>query len=145
MLMALPALSQTTSKGLRAEIRSKDTVALIMHIEDARLMLADLLDYEIVDSLLTVYQEKDSINMLIINEKDVIIEAQSAQIDNYKLKSDNYEQIIRNKNTELGIMLAEIEELKKEVKKERNKKRFAIICAVAGPIVTAVGMMMILG
>lgn len=144
MIVTLSAVSQTTSNVVVTDIKG-DTVTLKMHMNDARTILADLLDYEKVDSLLTLYQEKDSVNMEIIAKKDIIIVSQNEQIENYKIQISNSEQIVRNKDSEIGILLARIKELEKDVKKQRRQKRFAIAGAVVGPVVTAIIMGLMLG
>ena len=60
--MVSPTLSQTISKGeVRTIVDNGDTL-VIMNLEDAKLILNDLLEYEIADSILTVYKEKDTLN-----------------------------------------------------------------------------------
>jgi len=111
-----------------------------MHVEDARLILGDLLDYEHVDSLLTIYQEKDSINLEIINKKEIVINAQNDKIDNYKISIDNYKKIIDNKDSEISIFLTLIKDLEKDIKKLTRQKKLAIIGAITGPIITVIIM-----
>ena len=142
--MTLPVASMTTLEETNPEIK-EDSVTLTLHVDDARLILGDLLDYEHVDSLLTIYQEKDSINISIIKKKELIINTQKGQIEDYKLKIENYKKLVDNKDTEIGILLANIEKLKKEVKKQRRQKRWAIASGVAGTVVTAIIMGLTLG
>jgi len=144
MVMTLPVASMTTLEETNPEIK-EDSVTLTLHVDDARLILGDLLDYEHVDSLLTIYQEKDSINISIIKKKELIINTQKGQIEDYKLKIENYKKLVDNKDTEIGILLANIEKLKKEVKKQRRQKRWAIASGVAGTVVTAIIMGLTLG
>jgi peptidoglycan hydrolase CwlO-like protein len=144
--MASSAISQTTSTDVNPNISEDgDTVTLRLHIEDARLILGDLLDYEHVDSLLTVYQEKDSINMEIIKRKQLIITTQESQIGDYEIIVDNFKKIIKNKDTEISKLMDRIKDLEKEVKKLRRQKKWLIAGAVAGPVVTALIMGLTLG
>lgn len=139
--MTLSAVSQTTSVDVKPKISTKgDTLIIKMHVEDARLILGDLLDYEHVDSLLTIYQEKDSINLEIINKKEIVINAQNDKIDNYKISIDNYKKIIDNKDSEISIFLTLIKDLEKDIKKLTRQKKLAIIGAITGPIITVIIM-----
>ena len=73
-----PILSQTISKGeIKTIVENGDTL-VIMNLEDAKIILNDLLEYEIADSLLTVYKEKDSLNTNTITlQKEVIFKFSS--------------------------------------------------------------------
>ena len=67
--MILPIHSQTISRGEIQEIvNSNGDTLVIMHLEDARIILNDLLEYEVTDSLLTAYKEKDSLNTNAISK-----------------------------------------------------------------------------
>jgi len=90
--MVSPILSQTISKGeVRTIVENGDTL-VIMNLEDAKVILNDLLEYEIADSLLIVYKEKDSLNTNTITlQKEVIFKLME--------KSDNQQsQIFINKH-----------------------------------------------
>ena len=91
MLMVLPVISQTTSNGTIESVVNKDGDTLIfMSLSDAKLILSDLLEYEITDSLLNVYVERDSLNSEKIILKDSIIEK-------LNLQNKNKDEIIRNR------------------------------------------------
>jgi len=130
-------VSQTTSREIDAKING-NIVTFKMHIDDARLILADLLDYEQVDSLLNAYEKQDSVNIAIINKQKLVIKTQSDDIADYKIQLGNYKSLMNNKDSELNILLERIEVLEKEVKKQRRQKRLAIIAAIVGPILTVV-------
>ncbi len=54
--------SQTISRGeVREIINTKGDTLILMHLDDARTILSDLLEYKIADSLLLTYTEKDSL------------------------------------------------------------------------------------
>tara|TARA_R110001583_G_scaffold2725_31_gene19220 strand:+ start:472 stop:810 length:339 start_codon:yes stop_codon:yes gene_type:complete len=107
-----------------------------MHLEDARIILNDLLEYEIVDSLLTVYKEKDSLNTNTISlQKDVIFklaeksENQQSQIDNFQTLLDNSKKVIEYKNDT-------IDQQKKEIRKQKFQKLLGFTGSVLLPILT---------
>ena len=121
--MILPIHSQTILRGEVKEIINSDgDVLVVMHLEDARIILNDLLEYEIVDSLLTVYKEKDSLNTNTISlQKDIIFKLveksdnQQSQINNFQKILDNNKQIIQYKDDT-------IKHQKKEIRKQKLQK-----------------------
>ena len=80
MLMTLPTISQTISKGeIKTTVNDEGDTLVIMNLEDAKFILSDLLQYEVTDSLLNVYVERDSLNTEKIVLKDEIIEKLNLQ------------------------------------------------------------------
>ena len=135
--MILPIHSQTISKGeIKEIINSNGDTLVIMHLEDARIILNDLLEYEIVDSLLTVYKEKDSLNTNTISlQKDIIFKLaeksdnQQSQINNFQKILDNNKQIIQYKDDT-------IKHQKKEIRKQKLQKILGFSGSVILPILT---------
>ena len=61
--MVLPAVSQTTLNGnIESLVNDKGDTLIVMHLDDAKMLLTDLLECEVTDSLLNVYVERDSLN-----------------------------------------------------------------------------------
>ena len=135
--MILPIHSQTILRGEVKEIINSDgDVLVVMHLEDARIILNDLLEYEIVDSLLTVYKEKDSLNTnTILLQKDIIFKLveksdnQQSQINNFQKILDNNKQIIQYKDDT-------IKHQKKEIRKQKLQKILGFSGSVILPILT---------
>jgi len=129
--MASPTLSQTISKGeVRTIVENGDTL-VIMNLEDAKVILNDLLEYEIADSLLTVYKEKDTLNTnTIILQKEVIFKLMEKS-ENQQSQIDNFQQILDNKNSELGMK----EDTIKQQKKELRKQKFLKFLGLGGSII----------
>ena len=137
--MVLPAISQTTSKGTIESVVNKDGDTLvIMSLSDAKLILSDLLEYEITDSLLNVYVERDSLNSEKIILKDSIIEKLNLQNKNKDEIIKNLNTIIINKIKEIEYKNLTIEDQKKEIKKQRNLKRLGFVGSVVLPILTLI-------
>lgn len=133
--MVLPAISQTTSNGTIESVVNKDGDTLvIMSLSDAKLILSDLLEYEITDSLLNVYVERDSLNSEKIILKDSIIEKLELQNKNKDEIIKNLNDIITNKIKEIEYKDLTIEDQKKEIKKQRNLKRLGLVGSVVLPI-----------
>ena len=139
MLMVLPAISQTTSNGTIESVVNKDGDTLvIMSLSDVKLILSDLLEYEITDSLLNVYVERDSLNSEKIILKDSIIEKLELQNKNKDEIIKNLNDIITNKIKEIDYKDLTIEEQQKEINKQRNLKRLGFVGSVVLPILTLI-------
>ena len=137
--MVLPAISQTTLNGTIESVVNKDGDTLvIMSLSDAKLILSDLLEYEITDSLLNVYDERDSLNSEKIILKDNIIEKLNLQNKNKDEIIKNLNNIVINKIKEIEYKDLTIEEQKKEIKKQRNLKRLGLVGSVVLPILTLI-------
>ena len=140
--MILPIHSQTILRGEVKEIINSDgDVLVVMHLEDARIILNDLLEYEIVDRLLTVYKEKDSLNTNTISlQKDIIFKLveksdnQQSQINNFQKILDNNKQIIQYKDDT-------IKHQKKEIRKQKLQKILGFSGSVILPILTLLALL----
>ncbi len=133
--MVSPTLSQTISKGeVRTIVKNGDTL-VIMNLEDAKVILNDLLEYEIADSLLTVYKEKDSLNTNTITLQKEVIFKLMEKSDNQQSQIDNFQQILDNKNSELGMKEDTIKQQKKELRKQKLLKFLGFGGSVILPII----------
>ena len=138
----LPTHSQIISRGeVKETINSKGDTLVIMHLEDARIILNDLLEYEIVDSLLTVYKEKDTLNTNTISlQKDVIVKL-TEKSQNQEYQIENFESILANKNQELQYKDDTIKEQKKEIKKQKLLKLAGFAGSIILPILTLIALL----
>ena len=133
--MVSPTLSQTISKGeVRTIVENGDTL-VIMNLEDAKVILNDLLEYEIADSLLTVYKEKDSLNTNTITLQKEVIFKLMEKSENQQSQIDNFQQILDNKNSELGMKEDTIKQQKKELRKQKFLKFLGFGGSVILPII----------
>ena len=63
-MIALPITSQNISTGeIKTSITPQGDTLIILPLEDAKIILSDLLQYEITDSILEIYKERDSLNL----------------------------------------------------------------------------------
>ena len=139
MLMVLPVASQTISKGeIKSIVNKEGDTLIIMTLEDSKLILSDLLQCEITDSLLNVYIERDSLNSKKIILKDEIIEKLKLKDKNSEEQIKNLTTILGNKDKEISLKNETIEDQKKEIKKQRNLKRLGFIGSIALPIITLI-------
>ena len=133
--MVSPILSQTISKGeVRTIVENGDTL-VIMSLEDAKVILNDLLEYEIADSLLTVYKEKDTLNTNTITLQKEVIFKLIEKSENQQNQIDNFQQILDNKNSELGMKEDTIKQQKKELRKQKFLKFLGLGGSVILPII----------
>ncbi len=133
--MVSPILSQTISKGeVRTIVENGDTL-VIMNLEDAKVILNDLLEYEIADSLLTVYKEKDTLNTNTITLQKEVIFKLMEKSENQQSQIDNFQQILDNKNSELGMKEDTIKQQKKELRKQKFLKFLGLGGSVILPII----------
>lgn len=137
--MVLPVASQTISKGeIKSIVNKEGDTLIIMTLEDSKLILSDLLQCEITDSLLNVYVERDSLNSEKIILKDEIIEKLKLKNKNSEEQIKNLTTILGNKDKEISLKNETIEDQKKEIKKQRNLKRLGFIGSIALPIITLI-------
>ena len=110
--MVLPAISQTTSKGIiKSVVNEKGDTLIVMSLSDAKLILTDLLEYEITDSLLNVYIERDSLNQKKITIKDELIVKLGLQNDNKDIIIHNLEEVVKNTKEIVSLKDSIIEKL----------------------------------
>lgn len=137
--MVLPVASQTISKGeIKSIVNKEGDTLIIMTLEDSKLILSDLLQCEITDSLLNVYVERDSLNSEKIILKDEIIEKLKLKNKNSEEQIKNLTEILDNKNQEISFKDQIIKDQKKEIRKQRNLKRLGFIGSIALPIITLI-------
>ena len=135
--MALPSQSQIISKGeVKTTVNENGDTLVIMHLEDARIILTDLMEYEVVDSLLLVYKEKDSLNTNTISLQKEIIVKLSQKSENQQLQIDNFQSILDNKNSEITLKEETIKQQKKEIRKQKFLKVVGFAGSVILPIIT---------
>jgi vacuolar-type H+-ATPase subunit I/STV1 len=137
--MVLPAVCQTTLNGnIESLVNDKGDTLIVMPLEEAKMLLTDLLECEVTDSLLNIYVERDSLNKEKIILKDNIIQKLKLQNQNSENIIKNIEEIVGNKDEEISLKDKTIKEQKKEIKKQRNLKRLGFIGSILLPIVTLI-------
>jgi len=112
-----------------------------MNLEDAKVILSDLLEYEIVDSLLTVYKEKDSLYTNTITlQKDIIVKL-TQKSENQSVQISNFQTILDNKDQELLLNDDIIKQQKKEIRKQKFFKIVGFAGSIILPIVTLLALL----
>ena len=133
--MALPSHSQTILKGeVKTLVNEAGDTLVMMNLEDARIILSDLMECEIVDSLLSVYKEKDSLNTSTVTlQKDIIVKL-TQKSDNQQLQINNFESILANKDEEVKFKNETIKQQKKEIRKQKFLKILGFTGSIVLPI-----------
>jgi hypothetical protein len=124
----------TKEPRVQTVINQKGDTLIQFHLKDAKILLADVLDREILDSLVSVYKKRDSISQKQIQlyVKDVrLLQAKSS---NQVAENENLNKIIELKNTEISELNKTIKQDKKEIRKQKFYKVLALISAIALPI-----------
>tara|TARA_Y100001980_G_C14413094_1_gene206162 strand:+ start:56 stop:478 length:423 start_codon:yes stop_codon:yes gene_type:complete len=140
--MILPIHSQTISRGeIKETVNSNGDTLVIMHLEDARVILNDLLEYEVVDSLLTTYKEKDSLNTSKIEiQKDIIFKLVEKN-NNQQTQINNFQQILDNLKSEIVLKEDTIKQQKKEIRKQKLLKLTGFTSSIILPILTLLALL----
>lgn len=115
-------------------INQKGDTLIQMKLADAKIILAEILDKEVVDSLVNVYMERDAINSSTIQLQVKEIKAYQTKSINQEQQIINLEKIMANKDLELSILNEKIKEQKKEIRKQKTYKVLGFISAVILPI-----------
>lgn len=136
-LMTLPVISQNISKGeIKTTVSDSGDTLVIMNLEDAKFILSDLLEYEVTDSLLNIYIERDSLNKEVVLLKDSIIEKINQQNDNCDEIVINLKNIISNNKKVILLKDDTINQQKKEIRKQKIFKFLGFAGSIILPIAT---------
>jgi hypothetical protein len=138
--MALRGDSQNISTKDRVQviITEQGDTLVQMGYKDARILLEDVLHYEYADSLLTVYKERDSLNIQTITLQKEVLMKMSQEKQNLQQMVDNFETIVNNKDVELKINGDIIKQQKKEIRKQKRLKILGFAGSVILPIITII-------
>jgi len=135
--MTLPVISQNISKGeIKTTVSDSGDTLVIMNLEDAKFILSDLLEYEVTDSLLNIYIERDSLNKEVVLLKDSIIEKLNQQNDNCDEIVINLKNIISNNKKVIVLKDDTINQQKKEIRKQKIFKFLGFAGSIILPIAT---------
>lgn len=108
-----------------------------MGIKDAKTILSDVLKCEVLDSMVTFYQNKDKVSAKIISLQKQIQDKQDKQIEIMEGQITNYEKIVSNKDKEISMQNEIIREQRKEIRKQKLLKIAGFSGSVILPVITA--------
>ena len=100
--MPLSLVSQNISKGeIKTIVNSQGDTLIIMKLNDAKIILSDLMELRLVDSLLSIYKLRDSLNSSTITLQKNVIDKLTQKSDNQNIQLTNFQSILNNKNQEI--------------------------------------------
>ena len=135
----MPLNSQITLKKgqVKTFVSDNGDTLITMRIEDAKLILIDILNYQIADSIISQYEAKDKESLKIITLQKNVIDKLYKQIANDELRIGALEAVIKNKNEEIAFKDDVIKKQKKEIRKQKTLKILGFSGAIILPVVTA--------
>lgn len=138
--MALQVHSQTISPRVQALVNSNGDTLIQMSLADAKIVLTDVLSKQYADSLVSVYTDRDSIqnNIIVLQKEELLL--MSEKFNNQKTITDNLNQVLVNKDTEIALLNDTIKKQKKEIRKQKFLKIVGFTAAVVLPITTIILM-----
>ena len=125
----------TKEPRVQAFVNQQGDTIVQMKLDDAKIILADVLDREVADSLVNVYKERDSINKSTIQLQVKEIRALQQKGLNYEQQVANLEKISKNKDTEVEKLNKSLEEQKDATKKQRRLKNLGFVGCIVLPII----------
>jgi hypothetical protein len=105
-----------------------------MTLADAKIILTDLLDKQVMDSLITSYQLNDSLQGVTIDLQLEKIRILVEKNNNQLLINDNNQLIINNKDAEIVLLNDIIKKQKREILKQKILKVVGFSAAIILPI-----------
>ena len=108
---------------------NKDTVVQFK-VNDAKVMLKELLDKKCVDSLLIVYEDLNKVNEDIIALDKDQISLLEYENKNQSIMITDLNQVIKNKDDSMLLLSNEVQHQKTNVKKQKFLKYLALISTI---------------
>lgn len=137
--MPLSLVCQNISKGeIKTIVNSHGDTLIMMRLDDAKVILSDLMEFRYVDSLLSIYKLRDSLKTsTIVMQKDVI-DKLIQKSNNQDTQLTNFQSILSNKDQEITLKEDVIKTQKKEIRKQKVLKIIGFAGSVVLPIITLI-------
>ncbi len=135
----MPLNSQITLKKgqVKTFVSDNGDTLITMRIEDAKLILIDILNYQIADSIISQYEAKDKESSKVITFQKNAIDKLYRQLANDELRIVALERVIKNKDEEITFKDDVIKKQKREIRKQKTLKILGFSGAIILPVVTA--------
>lgn len=135
----MPLNSQITLKKgqVKTFVSDNGDTLITMRIEDAKLILIDILNYQIADSIISQYEAKDKESSKVITLQKNAIDKLYNQLANDELRISALEVVIKNKDKEIAFKDDVIKKQKREIRKQKALKILGFSGAIILPVVTA--------
>ncbi len=134
----MPLNSQITLKKgqVKTFVSDNGDTLITMRIEDAKVILTDILNYQIADSIISEYEAKDKESSKVITlQKNVILKLND-ELANDEARIAALEGVIKNKDVEITFKDDVIKNQKKEIRKQKVLKILGFSGAIILPVVT---------
>lgn len=139
--MAFQTLSQTTSTPrVQTIVNSKGDTLIQMSLADAKIILVTVFDKQVADSIISIYERRDSLKTSNITLLKTDVEKLRSKNNNLETMLLNDTKIIVNKDNEINLHLETIKQQKKEIRKQKVLKVIGWTAAVVLPITTIILM-----
>ena len=133
--MALQTHSQTTlTPRVQTLVNAKGDTLIQMSLADAKIVLADVLQKQVADSIIAEYEKSDSLQTVTINLKNAELKALQEKFTNSEAMVKNLNTILSNKDTEVETLNGIIKQQKREIFKQKVQKIIGYSAAVVLPI-----------
>lgn len=135
----MPLNSQITLKKgqVKTFVSDNGDTLITMRIEDAKVILTDILNYQIADSIICEYEAKDKESSKVITlQKNAILKL-STELANDEVRIAALESVIKNKDEEIAFKDDIIKKQKREIFKQKTFKILGFSGAIILPVVTA--------
>jgi len=115
-----------------------DKPFIIIDENDGKIILTDLLQKIVLDSLVNDYKITDSLKDIKINLQDTFITCLKIKTNSQQEVIQNLNIIIRNKDEEISVLNGTILKQKSEIKKQKTYKIIGITAAIVLPILAII-------
>ena len=135
----MPLNSQITLKKgqVKTFVTDSGDTLITMRIEDAKVILTDILNYQIADSIISEYEAKDKETSKVITlQKNAILKL-SNELANDEARIAALESVIKDKDVEIAFKDDVIKKQKKEIRKQKLLKILGFSGSIILPVVTA--------
>jgi hypothetical protein len=134
--MVCQAHSQTISTTrVRSYVNTNGDTLIEMTLADARVVLSDLLQKQVADSIINVYIQRDSLNTSIVTLQRNEINLLQQKAINDGLIVKNLNSVITNKDEEITLLNDVIKKQKREIFKQKVLKVVGSSMAVIIPVI----------
>ena len=123
---------------VKTVVNSVGDTLIEMSLADAKIILADIIDKQIADSMLLVYEFRDSISQNTIQIQLKQIKILKEKVVNCETIITNLNEMLSNKDKEIDLLNETIKKQKREIRKQKILKIIGFTSAVVLPVVTLV-------
>ena len=119
---------------VRPVVNTKGDTLIQIKLSDAKILLQDVLEKEVCDSIVAEYIKLDGLRSGTIALQKDKIQTLETKFNNNELMIGNLEVIVKNKDTELALLNDVIKKQSREIKKQKVFKIAGFSLALALPI-----------